>query len=119
MRGEKFKNGLDCDSTNSAILNDTLTRLKTNPFYDSLFGDSIKAQTAISLTVIAEELTAIRKELHEMNTNQHFVDFTMCTKCQHKDVDLNEEPCFTCLGVAAREDGSRKPVKFEEKEEKK
>lgn len=119
MRGEKFKNGLDVDTTNSAMLNEALTNLKSNPFGKTLFGDVTKAQIALALTEIVEELESIRKELHEMNTNQHFVDFTMCTKCKYKDVDLNEEPCFTCLGVAAREDGSRKPVKFEEKEEQK
>lgn len=119
MRGEKFKNGLDFDTTNSTVLNDALTKLAFNPIGKSAFENATKAQIAVVLTRIAEELDSIRKELHEMNTNQHFVDFTMCTKCKHKDVDLNEEPCFTCLGVAAREDGSRKPVKFEEKEEKK
>lgn len=43
------------------------------------------------------------------------VDFhTYCPKCEHKNAKESESPCTYCLDVAARDDGSRKPVRFEE-----
>ena len=35
-----------------------------------------------------------------------------CSKCKHKDVPENEEPCEECLTAFYREDGSEKPTKY-------
>lgn len=40
-----------------------------------------------------------------------------CKKCKHEDKAGHEDPCNDCLAVGARE-GTHKPEKFEEKEEK-
>lgn len=40
-----------------------------------------------------------------------------CKKCKHFEKKGHEDPCNECLTIGARE-GTHKPEKFEEKEEK-
>jgi hypothetical protein len=52
-----------------------------------------------------------------MEINDIFVDFfRYCTLCRHIECMSYEEPCNTCLENPVNQ-GSRKPVKFEPKEE--
>lgn len=52
--------------------------------------------------------------MDEINV-MHIVSFDMyCPYCKHVNVNENEEPCETCLSIAARPN-SRKPEKWEEK----
>ena len=47
--------------------------------------------------------------------SMHIVDFeTYCAMCAHKNKAENEEPCWECLDIPARED-SRRPEYWEEK----
>lgn len=41
----------------------------------------------------------------------YFEDY--CQKCKYVNKKVDEEPCYECIGVAARE-YSHKPIKFEE-----
>ena len=43
-----------------------------------------------------------------------FVDYSYCASCKHKDTKEEDDPCNECLNEPAREDGSRKPIKYEE-----
>lgn len=48
---------------------------------------------------------------------QKFVYFDVyCPKCQYKDYEEWELPCFDCLETPARTDGSHKPICFKEKD---
>lgn len=48
--------------------------------------------------------------------NEKIVDYDpWCDQCKYKDTLGTEEPCNECLSTPARM-GSRKPVKFEEKD---
>lgn len=40
-----------------------------------------------------------------------------CDKCKHELVNIDEDPCHSCLNEPANED-SHKPVFFEEKDSK-
>ncbi len=53
-----------------------------------------------------------------MEDNMHLVDFDLyCPACKHVNKDQNEEPCETCLSIAARAN-SHKPEKWEENDGK-
>ena len=53
-----------------------------------------------------------------MNDRMREVDYaTYCPKCKNFKVLETDEPCNECLTECARE-GSKKPVKFEEKTRK-
>lgn len=53
-----------------------------------------------------------------MNEKVKLVEFMeWCHKCKHCDTPEIDEPCDSCISVAARE-FSHKPEKFEPKEEK-
>ena len=41
-----------------------------------------------------------------------------CCRCKHENVSEEEEPCRSCISITARED-SRRPEKYELREEKK
>lgn len=43
--------------------------------------------------------------------------FKYCKKCKHRETPENENPCYSCLGVAGQEN-SHRPVKYEEKKGK-
>lgn len=40
-----------------------------------------------------------------------------CPKCKHVEVDEYSEPCFSCIAEPVNVE-SKKPVKFEEKDDK-
>ena len=40
------------------------------------------------------------------------VDFGLCETCVHKNTMDDEDPCYECLSVPARED-SHTPIKYE------
>lgn len=51
---------------------------------------------------------------------QKFVYFDeYCKKCKYKEYEEWEQPCFECLEVPARTDGSHKPICFKEKKKEK
>ena len=55
----------------------------------------------------------------EDNRFQKIVYFDVyCEQCKYKDYDESQEPCFECLDVPARVDGSHKPINFKEKKQK-
>lgn len=41
-----------------------------------------------------------------------------CCRCKYEDISEEEEPCRSCVAITARED-SRRPEKYELREEKK
>lgn len=49
-----------------------------------------------------------------MELTSKFVDFSYCASCKHKDTKEEDDPCNECLNQPAREDDSRKPIKYEE-----
>jgi len=54
--------------------------------------------------------------MSDFETKEKFVDFHVyCSRCKDKDTSPTADPCNECLGVPVRF-GTRKPVKFEEKE---
>lgn len=48
-----------------------------------------------------------------MELTTKFVDFSYCDICKHKDTREEDDPCNECLNEPAREDGSRKPMRYE------
>ena len=54
-----------------------------------------------------------------METTMKLVDFSYCSSCKYKDLKETEEPCNDCLAIGGRDDGSRKPMRYEFKEEEK
>ena len=53
-----------------------------------------------------------------MQNNEKMIFFEKwCTRCKHEAVNENEEPCESCISSPVNEN-SRKPIKFEEKENK-
>lgn len=56
--------------------------------------------------------------MSDFESKEKFVEFhEYCNKCKHKDKSPTADPCDECLGVPVRF-GTRKPVKFEEREGK-
>lgn len=56
--------------------------------------------------------------MSDFESKEKFVEFhEYCSKCKHKDKSSTVDPCDECLGVPVQF-GTRKPVKFEEKEVK-
>lgn len=47
------------------------------------------------------------------------VDFSYCGSCKHKDLKETEDPCNECLAIGGRDDGSRKPMRYEFNEDTK
>lgn len=37
-----------------------------------------------------------------------------CKKCKYKDYEEEWQPCYDCLQLPARDDGSHKPINFRE-----
>lgn len=54
-----------------------------------------------------------------METRTKLVDFSFCKTCKYLKTKEEEEPCNGCLAVPAREDGSKKPVNYDEESAKK
>jgi len=53
------------------------------------------------------------------NRFQKIVHFgTYCPQCKYRDYSDFQQPCYDCLGVPARTDGSHKPIKFKEEKKK-
>lgn len=51
--------------------------------------------------------------------NLHIVEFDKyCMKCQYYKLDENDDPCYECLKVGAREN-SRKPERYSPRVSKK
>lgn len=48
-----------------------------------------------------------------MEITTKFVDFSYCESCKYKNTREEEDPCNDCLNSPAREDGSRKPMRYE------
>lgn len=46
-----------------------------------------------------------------MSTSK-IVDFSMCKTCRFYETNEAEEPCHECLHTPARDDGSRKPIRY-------
>lgn len=44
--------------------------------------------------------------------------YKFCKDCENEKTPEEKDPCFTCLGIAARK-SSHKPINFKEKIEKK
>lgn len=54
-----------------------------------------------------------------MYNNSHHIDFSYCDTCKYKDTREEDDPCNECLTSPARNDGSRKPMKYFPEENRK